>query len=264
MAPWARSTGENAYATAPRKPRPPARSGCVGVNRKSRRETCHRKRAQMNKRKYQRRSTNWKSGRLTTPSHQPAARWLQSSPGRDPIPARDVQSDLRAPDEPYADDVDKRDQHHLRGHRVAKAHARSDGRVKLRPRRVRDQPAFEKLPHHRAHSLMHDQFGQDHQRQRDQQAYVQFDVMEEGQPDAVAPGVPLDDRQQQQRYPCHQHHREHASVQQLKGVAGQARAPPELVQRPPEDQREVGGRCRRVHSPAAFTRPRLMACASSA
>ena len=27
----------------------------------------------MNRRKYQRRSRNWNSGRLTTPSHQPAA-----------------------------------------------------------------------------------------------------------------------------------------------------------------------------------------------
>ena len=28
---------------------------------------------------------------------------------------------------------------------------------------------------------MHEQFGQDHQRQRDQQAHVQFHVVEEGQ-----------------------------------------------------------------------------------
>ena len=87
---------------------------------------------------------------------------------------------------------------------------------------------------------MHDQFGQDHQRQRDQQAYVQFHVVEEGQPDAVAPGVPLRDRQQQQRHPGQQHHREHAPVQQMQGVVGQARPAPELVQRPAEDQREVG------------------------
>ena len=234
------------------------------MNRKSMRDTCHRKRAQMNKRKYQRRSRNWKSGRLTRPSHQPAADGCSLPPSDVAVPARDVQSDLRAPDEPYPDDVDERDQQHLGDHRVAKAHARSDGRVKLRPRRVRDQPAFEKLPHHRAHALMDDQFGQDHQRQRDQQAYMQFDVVEERQPDAVAPGVALHDGQHQQRHPGHQHHRKHASVQQLQSVAGQTRAPPELVQRPPEHQREVGGRCRRVHSPAAFTRPRLIACTSSA
>ena len=39
-------------------PRPTARSGWVGVNRKSRRETCHRRRARMNKRRCQRRSRN--------------------------------------------------------------------------------------------------------------------------------------------------------------------------------------------------------------
>ena len=38
----------------------------------SMRDTCHRNRAQMNNRKYQRSSRNWNSGRLTQPSHQPA------------------------------------------------------------------------------------------------------------------------------------------------------------------------------------------------
>ena len=37
------------------------------------RDTCQRNRVQMNRRKYQRRSRNWKNGRLTAPSHHPAS-----------------------------------------------------------------------------------------------------------------------------------------------------------------------------------------------
>jgi hypothetical protein len=61
----ARSTGAKATGLPARKPRPPARSGCVGRRRSSSRETCQRNQAHRNSRKYQRRTRNWKIGMLT-------------------------------------------------------------------------------------------------------------------------------------------------------------------------------------------------------
>ncbi len=72
-APWASSTGAKAVHTFARNPRPPQRSGWVGTSFSSMRDTCQRKRAHTNNRKYQRRRMNWNNGRLTQPNHQPAS-----------------------------------------------------------------------------------------------------------------------------------------------------------------------------------------------
>ncbi len=166
-------------------------------------------------------------------------RRLQFPIRRHAVPGRHVERHLRPPDEPHPDDVDERDQQHLRRDRIAQAHRRGDGRVELRPRRVRDQAALQELPHHRAHPLVHDQFRHDQQRQRQQQAHVHLHVVEERQLDAPAPGVSLRDRQGQQRHPGQQRQHDDAAAQQLQRVSGQTRPPPELIQRPAEDQREV-------------------------
>ena len=141
----------------------------------------------MNSRKYQRRSRNWNSGRLTQPSHQPASDGCNLPSTGTPYQLATSSADLRPPDESHADDVDERDQQHLRRDRVAQAHRRGDGRVELRPRRVRDQAALEELLHHRPHPLVNDQFRHDQQRQRQQQAHVQLHVVEERQLDARRP-----------------------------------------------------------------------------
>ena len=71
-------------------------------------------------------------------------------------------------------------------------------------------------------------------------------VVEERQLDAFAPGVPFRDRQQQQRHPGQRGQHDDASKQQLlQRISGQARPPPELIQRPAQDQREVAGRLRK-------------------
>ena len=54
--PWAAAKTARACTEFERKPRPARRSGCVGTSFSSMRDTCHRKRAQMNRRKYQRHS----------------------------------------------------------------------------------------------------------------------------------------------------------------------------------------------------------------
>ncbi len=148
------------------------------------RDTCHRNRAQMNSRKYQRSSRNWNSGRLTRPSHQPA------SDGRHvPLTGAPYQlatsSALRPPDESHPDDVDERDEHHLRPDRIAQAHRRGDGRVESRQLRVGDQAALQELLHHRPHAPVHDQLGHDQQRHRQQKADVKLDVVEKRQRDAT-------------------------------------------------------------------------------
>src|SRR3954462_1299971 len=78
-APCATASGTKASTVEDRNPRPPTRSGCVGATLNSMRDTCQRKRAQMNNRKYQRQSRNWKSGRLTQPYHHPASEAFEPS-----------------------------------------------------------------------------------------------------------------------------------------------------------------------------------------
>jgi len=143
-------------------------------------------------------------GRLQFPSHRHA------------VPARHIERQLCAPDESHPNDVDERDQQQLRRHRIAQAHRRVDGRVELCPRRVRDQAALHKLLHYRAHSLVDDQFRQDQERQRDQQAHVQLHVVEERQLDAPAPVMPFRDRQRQQRQPRKERHEDHPARQQFQ------------------------------------------------
>ena len=63
--------------------------------------------------------------------------------------------------------------------------------------RIRDEAPLYELPDDRAHAPVHDQFRDDEQRQCQQKAHVQLDVVEERQRDAPAPRVPLRDRQHQ-------------------------------------------------------------------
>jgi hypothetical protein len=54
---------------------------------------------------------------------------------------------------------------------------RGDRRVEFRPLRVRDQAAFQELPHHRTDSLVDHQLGHDQQRQRQQKTRLHLDVL---------------------------------------------------------------------------------------
>ena len=152
------------------------------------RDTCHRNRAQMNSRKYQRRSRNWNSGRLTQPSHQPASDGCHVPSDRRAVPARHVERDLRPPDESHARrrrrtrSAAPPPQIELR-RRIAEAMAASNcaraaSGIRPRSRNCRTTGRMR---------LVHDQFRHDQQRQREQQAHVQLHVVEERQRDAGRP-----------------------------------------------------------------------------
>ncbi len=194
----------------------------------------------MNSRKYHRKSRNWNSGRLMTPSHQPASDGCNRPSARPPYQLVTSRATCVRQMKPtptmYTNAISRTSAAIEFRRRMAETTAR----VKLRARRIRNQPAIEELPHDGAHPLVHRQLGQDHQRQREQQPDVQFHVVEQRQRDCCAPGAALCDRQHQQRHPRQQHCHQHAPVEQLQGVVGQARPAPELIQRPAEDQREVG------------------------
>ena len=64
--------GEERVRRVGEKAEAPTRSGWVGTSASGSRETCQRKRALMKTRKYQRRSRNCKTGRLTKVNHAPA------------------------------------------------------------------------------------------------------------------------------------------------------------------------------------------------
>ena len=63
----------------PRNPRPPARSGCVGVSSRSSRDTRKRNQAQSTNTQAQRRRKKIRTGKLTSVFHQPAGVIVVSS-----------------------------------------------------------------------------------------------------------------------------------------------------------------------------------------
>jgi hypothetical protein len=70
---------------------------------------------------------------------------------------------------------------------------------------------------------------------------MDLDVLQERHLDAASPRVPLDNGEHEQRRPHEQREHGDAPLQQLLRVdAREARASPQLVERPTEDQREVG------------------------
>src|SRR5215475_2452227 len=73
--------GPSVYAILPRKPRPPARSGCVGIRFRGILETCQRNRYQMKSRTYHRSSKNCRIGMLTKTYQKPAGVRCQRPPG---------------------------------------------------------------------------------------------------------------------------------------------------------------------------------------
>ena len=78
-------------------------------------------------------------------------------------------------------------------HRVAQPHRRGDGRVESRKLRVGDEIALQELLRHGPEAPVYDQFGQEQQRHRQQEADVELDVVEKRERDP-APRAPLDHR----------------------------------------------------------------------
>ena len=110
----------------------------------------------------------------------------------------------------------------------------------LRLGRFRDQITVHELPHDQAHALVNDRLRQDQERQRDQQAQVNVHVVQERHGDAIAPGEPLAMDNSNSGSQASIIHTMTRRLRILQRVPGESRAPPELIQRPAENQREVG------------------------
>ena len=236
-------------------------------SRRSMRDICHRKRAQMNSRKYQRRSRNCRAAagsRIQTTTRP--ARGTTSRPRESPY-----RSSRRARPESA-----RRDPRRPRRRTRAGAAPRSSScaisspkrrLLEFSPRAGSGTGCGYELPHNQAHALVNDRFREDQERQGYEHAQVNVHVVEERHGDAIAPGEALCDGQQKQRQPGEQS--SSTMTRRLGNCSAspaRPRAPPELVQRPAEDQREVrwflhGGpgasgsgetrtrRCRRVAVP---------------
>ena len=68
---------------------------------------------------------------------------------------------------------------------------------------------------------------------------MQLDVLQERQPRA-APRVSLSDRKRQQRHPRQRRQDDEAAAEHLQYVSGETGAPPDLIERAAQDQREIG------------------------
>ena len=176
---------------------------------------------------------------LTYTSHRPALDGVQLASRDRCVPAVHVERELVAPDQRHAHGVHEDDQQQFDHDGIAQPQRGGNGGIELRTRLVADQAVVDELPHDRQQAPVNDDLRQDQQGRGDQQAQVRLDVVQERQRHAVAPGVPFDHRQHQQRHPDQHDQREYPSLRQLESVSGQSRAPPELVQRSAGHQREI-------------------------
>ena len=103
-----------------------------------------------------------------------------------------------APDHQNTDGIDEDDEQHLREHGVAQPDRRSECRVEPGPVCVRDQVAIEKDLRHRTHAAVHDQFGSDQERHRDEKAHVDIDVEQERNGCAPAERLPVHKRERRE------------------------------------------------------------------
>jgi hypothetical protein len=79
---------------------------------------------------------------------------------------------------------------------------------------------LQELPHHEAQALVNYQLRSDKQRQRDEKAYMNFHVEQEGYCCGAAQRLPFHNRQQQERHPGEQREEDEASVHELERIAG--------------------------------------------
>ena len=144
-----------------------------------------------------------------------------------------------APDDQYPDPIHEGDEQHLGEHRVAQPKRRRDGGVEPRHRVLGDQISFPELLQQGAHALVHDELGNDQQRQGHQEADVNLHVQQKGYSRTAAQHLPLQGREHQERQPGKQRDDEDALTHQQQRIVGQVRPAQELEERPAEDEREV-------------------------
>src|ERR1041384_3789372 len=117
------------------------------------------------------------------------------------VPASSFQHGIPPPHQEKAQCVNNRYQTNLRASRITETHRGRDGLMKFFTRAFRDQPSFKELIHHRPHSLVNHEFGQNQQGHSNEEANVTLDVLQEWQFGGTSPGVPFQNGKKQEREP---------------------------------------------------------------
>ena len=100
--------------------------------------------------------------------------------------------------------------------------------------------AIDELLHHRADPLMDHDLGEDQDGKRDEKPYVRLDVVEEGEGHGTTGRASSDERKDEQRQPRDRGDDDRPPLHQVERRFQDAGADVELVQRPTQDEREVG------------------------
>ena len=168
-------TTEKLASPQPRNPRPPARSGWVGVSSRSRRETRNRNAAQSRKTQIHRRSRKKRIGRLTRMYHQPAA--VIVVPIRSQVESwiASLRTTRDRTDKPRAIDHE----HDLHHDRAAQADHRLPGAIERRPVRLGHQPRLEEMPHLHPEAPLDDDLGELQQGHDEEEPAVNRRVVEQ-------------------------------------------------------------------------------------
>ena len=203
------------------------------------RDTCQRKRAQMNNRKYQRQQQELEDRQAHIAVPHPGQRELRALGRRRRVPCGRVERHVMAPDDQDADAIHEGDEQHLGEHRVAQPKCRRDGGIEPRHGAFGDQIAFQELLHHETHAPVHDKLGNDQQGHRHQEADVNFQVQQERHGRAPAQQLPFQSGEHQERQPGKQRDDDNTPPHQPQRIVGQMRPTQKLEERPAQDEREV-------------------------
>ena len=155
------------------------------------------------------------------------------------VPGVGLDGDLLLP-EVVARAEDERDQDDLDRHGVPQAHRRGEDRVEALPVFRTDDSLLDEEPHGRGQPPMNQDLGHDEQGEGQEEARLRFQVLQEREP-GPGHGLPLQGRQDEERQPGQQGEGQDPPLQEIEGRLRQPAAQEELVERPAQDEREVGG-----------------------
>ena len=212
------------------------------------RDTCQRKRVQMNNRKYQRHQQELEDRHAHVAIPHSGERELRAFGGGRRVPRGRVECHVVAPDDQDADPIHEGDEQHLGEHRVTQSKRGGHGGLESRDRVLWNQPSFQELLQQGTHAPVHHELGNDQQRQRHQEADVHFHVQQKGHDRTATQHLSLQSREQQKRQPGQQRDHDDALAHQQQRVVGEVCPAQKLEERPAQDQRKIRGIPERVHA----------------
>src|SRR6185369_4864181 len=98
---------------------------------------------------------------------------------------------------------------------------------------------LEELPHDKTHALVHNQLGEDQERQCEEEAQLRFDIIEKRHSDTAAHRSAGERGEGDQRQPGGERDYSDTPAHEVERVAREMPAANQLVQRPAENEREV-------------------------